>query len=134
MTHATTATTMTHLTDPGHKPIDTVRISLHTPQKATVEVFKFSDENPENSFKRVSIDEIESNPKKLKSDMIIVFKDGKMARLKAITSKTSIKHEGSYSYSSPHTGVTEIVSVLAGSIVNGGEGPIRDLSHFLTRK
>ena len=108
------------------------RITTYKPEvKKKVETFKFSDEEKESDFKKITVEQIELGTKKLTSGMIIVFNDGKMAKLKPLTSKTSVKHVGALSYTNPYSGERDLVSVVAGSVVNGGEGQIKGLSHFL---
>ncbi len=111
------------------------RITIYSPSfRKPVESFEFSAQENEADFRLVKTGQIGSGQKKLKAGMIIVFKDGKMAKLQRLESKTSIKHVGALSYKNPHTAQTDLVSVLAEAVVNGGEGPIKGLSHFLEKR
>ncbi len=111
------------------------RITTYKPKaKTAAESFKFSNEEKPADFKKVTVEQVELGTKKLTPGMIIVFNDGKMAKLKPLASKTSVKHNGAFCYTNPYNGERDMVSVLAEAVVNGGEGPIKGLSHFLEKR
>ncbi len=111
------------------------RITIYKPQvKKKIDSFKFSEEEKPTDFKKITVEQLESGSKKLTPGMVIVFNDGKMAKLKPLASKTSVKHIGALCYTNPYNGERDMVSVLAEAVVNGGEGSIKGLSHFLEKK